>query len=75
MFQLFHADVAKVARDVAYVAMVIHACCKHMFQMFHLFLKHVASVFILGVTIWTLYMFCNSFLSIFLDVFVNVSDV
>jgi hypothetical protein len=28
MFQVFHADVAKVNRDVAYVAVIIHICCK-----------------------------------------------
>jgi hypothetical protein len=27
----------KVDRDVAYVAMVVHICCKRMFPMFHLF--------------------------------------
>ena len=26
MLQLFHTDVAKVDRDVAYVAMVVHVC-------------------------------------------------
>jgi hypothetical protein len=46
----FHIDVAKVDRDVAYIVMVMHACCKGVFQMFHLiFQKHVASVFILDV--------------------------
>jgi hypothetical protein len=29
--QVFHVDVAKVDRDVA---MAIHVCCKHLFQMF-----------------------------------------
>jgi hypothetical protein len=38
MLQLFHMDVAKVDRDVAYVAMVVHACCMRLFSMFHLFL-------------------------------------
>jgi hypothetical protein len=28
---VFHTDVAKVDRDVAYVAMVIHVCCKLLF--------------------------------------------
>jgi hypothetical protein len=37
MLQVFHVDVAKVDRDVAYVAMVIHVCYKHPFQMFQLF--------------------------------------
>ena len=34
---MFHADVTKVDRDVAYVAMVVHVCCKLLFPMFHLF--------------------------------------
>jgi hypothetical protein len=34
MFQVFHADVAKADRDVAYVAMIIHVCCKCLFPMF-----------------------------------------
>jgi hypothetical protein len=29
--QVFHMDVAKVNRDVAYVAMAIYACCKRLF--------------------------------------------
>jgi hypothetical protein len=37
MFQLFHANVAKVDRDVAYVAIVIHICCKRLSLIFHLF--------------------------------------
>jgi hypothetical protein len=42
-------DVAKVDRDVAYIAMVIHACCKSLFQMFHLFLRCMLQVFYLDV--------------------------
>jgi hypothetical protein len=34
MLQVFHMDVTKVDRDVAYVAMAIHVCCKRLFQMF-----------------------------------------
>jgi len=41
MFQVFHADVAKVDRDVAYVAMIVHVCCNCLF-----FQMYVASVFI-----------------------------
>ena len=48
MLQVFHTDVAKVDRDVTYVAMVVHVCCKHLSLMFHLcFQTYVASVFIL----------------------------
>jgi hypothetical protein len=43
---VFHMDVAKVDRDVAYIAMAIHVCCKRLFQMFHQFFQtYVASVF------------------------------
>jgi hypothetical protein len=34
---VFHMDVAKVDSNVAYVAMVVHVCCKLLFSMFHLF--------------------------------------
>jgi hypothetical protein len=46
-------DVAKVDRDIAYVAIVAHICCKGMFLMFHLcFQTYIANVFI-----WMLHMF------------------
>jgi hypothetical protein len=35
MFQLFCTDVIKVDRDVAYIVMVVHVCCKRMFPIFH----------------------------------------
>jgi hypothetical protein len=38
MLQVFCMDVAKVDRDVAYVAMVVHVCCKRLFPMFYLFI-------------------------------------
>jgi hypothetical protein len=45
-------DVAKVDRDVAYVAMVVHLCCKCLSLIFHLFFQiYVASVFV-----WKLHM-------------------
>jgi hypothetical protein len=34
MLQVFQMDVAKVNRDVAYVAMVVNVCCKGLFSMF-----------------------------------------
>jgi hypothetical protein len=49
MFQMFHADVAIVDRDVAYVATIEHVCCKCLFLMFQ---TYVVSVFI-----WILHMF------------------
>jgi hypothetical protein len=51
VFQMFQRYVAivfvKVDRDVAYVAMVIHVCCKGLLTMFHLcFGTYIASVFL-----------------------------
>ena len=37
MLQGFHMDIAKVDRDVIYVAIVVHLCWKGLFPMFHLF--------------------------------------
>ena len=34
LFQVFNMNVAKVDLDIAYVVMVIYACCKRMFQVF-----------------------------------------
>jgi hypothetical protein len=74
-------DVVKVDRDFAYVAIVVHVCCKLLFSMFHLFFQtYVASVFI-----WILHMFhtyvanilsgsCVCFAMVFLCVFISVSD-
>jgi hypothetical protein len=49
-FQLFQMyvsnvsyDVAKVDRDVGYVAMVAHVCCKHLFQYFICFSDYIAT--------------------------------
>jgi hypothetical protein len=68
MLQVFHIDVVKVDWDVAYVAMIIHVCCKLLFLMFHLFFKmYVASVFI-----WILHMFYTYVASGFISMFVYV---
>jgi hypothetical protein len=37
MLQVFHIDVTKVDRDLAYVAMDVHAYCKCLSLKFHLF--------------------------------------
>jgi hypothetical protein len=38
-------DLVKVDPDVAYVAMVVHVCCKRLFLMFYLFFQtYVASI-------------------------------
>jgi hypothetical protein len=47
---VFHMDIVKVDRDVAYVAIAIHVCCKRLFQVFHMFFQtHIAIVYYLGV--------------------------
>jgi hypothetical protein len=64
MLQLFCMDVAKVDRDVAYVAIVVHVCCKFMFPtMFYLFFQtYVTSVFIWMFRACVSYMCCNCFI-------------
>jgi hypothetical protein len=72
MLQGVRMDIAKVDRDVAYVAMVVHLCCKLLSPMFHLFFQtYIASMFHLDVAyvshicckcyIWMLRMFCNGY--------------
>ena len=51
MLQVFYIDVAKVDRDVPYVVMVVHVCCKRMFLMFHLFFRCMLQVFLSGCCI------------------------
>ena len=52
MFQSYVAsvsmDVAKVDREVSYVAMAVHVCCKRLFQMFHLFFKRMLQLCLSG---------------------------
>jgi hypothetical protein len=43
---VLHIDVAKVDQDVAHVAITIHECCTHLFEMFHLFFSSMLQVFI-----------------------------
>jgi hypothetical protein len=66
---VFHTDVVKVDRDVAYVVMVVHVCCKILLSMLHLFFQaYVTSMFIYVAYvshkcckcfIWMLRMFYN----------------
>jgi hypothetical protein len=44
ILQGFYMDVVKVDRVVAYVAMVVHLCCKRLFSMYHLFFRHILQV-------------------------------
>jgi hypothetical protein len=61
MLQEFCIDVVKVDRDITYVAMAIHVCCKRLFQMFHLFFQtYIASVFICMLRIFHTYV-CKCF--------------
>ena len=46
MLQVFHMDVAKVDRDVAYAASVSETCCKDLFKLFYVFQTYIASVLI-----------------------------
>jgi hypothetical protein len=50
---VFYMDVAKVDRDVAYVAMVVHVCYKLLFPMFYLFFQ----TYVAGAFIYMLHMF------------------
>jgi hypothetical protein len=43
MLQMFHLDVSKVNLGVAHVAMAIHACFKHMFHLFRMYVANVSS--------------------------------
>jgi hypothetical protein len=72
MLQVFHMYVVKVDRDIAYVTMVVHVCCKILFPVFHRFFSDVCCTCVyLNVAyvshicckcfISTLYMFYNSF--------------
>jgi hypothetical protein len=56
MLQVFHTDVAKVDRDVAYVAMVVLVCCKSVPPMFHLFFFQT---YIVRMLIWMLHIFSH----------------
>jgi hypothetical protein len=90
MFQRYvtnvYMDVAKIDQDVSYVAMVVHLCCKRLFQMFRQFLQtYVGSVFIrifymfhtyvASVFICMLHIFFNGF-QVFLQLFqTHVSSI
>jgi hypothetical protein len=81
---MFHADIIKVDRHVAYVAIVVHVCCKLLFPMFHLFFsdaccKCLSRCYICFTHcmcfIWILHIFCNGFFKRFSGVFISVSDI
>jgi hypothetical protein len=61
MLQVFHMDVVKVDRDVAYAASVSEAYCKGSFRLFHYFHTYVTSV-----VIWMLHMLQVYVLNVFI---------
>jgi hypothetical protein len=54
-------DVAKVDRDVAFVAMATHVCCNNLFQMFHLFFRRKLQVCFSRYCICFTHMFVSVF--------------
>ena len=58
---MFRIDVAKIDRDVAYVAMVVHVYCKPLFLMFHLFFRHILQVCLSDVA-YVSYICCKRFI-------------
>jgi hypothetical protein len=61
MFQVFYIDIAKVDRGVAYVAMVVHLCCKRLFLIFHLFFRSICKCIYLDIA-YVLYICCKCFI-------------
>jgi hypothetical protein len=76
----FHTDIAKVDRDVAYVAMVVHVYYKSLSTMFHLFsdvcCKHVYLdvAYVFTHMLQVLYLDVCVCLQWFSSVFASVSD-
>ena len=75
--------VAKVDRDIAYVAMVVHVCCKLLFPMFHLFFQSTLQVCLLVCCICFTHMlqvfyldvaYVFQWFQVFSGVFASVSD-
>jgi hypothetical protein len=74
MLQVLHMDVAKVDQNVAYVAMVVHVCCKRLFPMFHLFFPDVCCKSVYLNVAYVLHICCKYFIWM-LRMFVMVSSV
>jgi len=62
MFQVFHIDVAKIDRDVAFVGMVVHVCCKCLSPMFHLFFSDVCCKCVYVDVIYVSHICCKCFI-------------
>jgi hypothetical protein len=54
--------VTKVDRDVAYVAIVVHVCCKHLFPMFHLFFSDVCCKCVYLDVAYVSHIYCKCFI-------------
>ena len=52
MLKVFHTDVTKVDWDVAHVAIVVHVCCKILFQCFICFFRRILQVCLFGHCIY-----------------------
>jgi hypothetical protein len=72
LLQVFHIDVAKVDRDVAYIAMAIYVYCEPLFQMFYFFFGRMLQVFYLDV-VYISHICCKCFRHMF-HVFHMFSD-
>jgi hypothetical protein len=72
---MLHIYIVKIDRGVAHIAMVIHLCCKLLFQMFHLFFQTCCKCVYLDMAyvshicckcvVCHLHMFCNGFFKCF----------
>jgi hypothetical protein len=67
---VFRMNVAKVDRDVAYVAIAIHVCCKCVY-LDVAYVSHICC----KCFIWMLHMFSNGFSSVFQMFSASVSDL
>jgi hypothetical protein len=49
----------KVDREVTYVAVVVHMCCKRMFLMFHLFFLNICCKSFIWMFVYVSHICCN----------------
>jgi hypothetical protein len=89
MLQVFQMDIAKVDRDVAYVAMIVHICCKGLLPLFRLcfpdacckcvcrdfaYFSHIRCIFLFGCCVY-LQCFSSVFRCFFFKCFRNLFQV
>jgi hypothetical protein len=76
----FYTNVGKVDQKVAYVAMVVHVCCKHISSIFHLFLDVSCKCVYLDVA-YVSHTYCKCFMwmlrmfAMFFQVFFQVFEM